>query len=100
MFLCKAPWSWKPYTQFMAQVAAGSEHTLVVTATGAVYAWGRAAWGQTGLGHFDNVCSPQRVHALADQQIFQVWHSILNANLSIEKQKLGENRLAQGLRPI
>lgn len=43
-----------------------------MTREGQLFTWGRATWGQTGLGHCDNVCYPKRVEALEGRQIAQV----------------------------
>ena len=40
------------------QVACGLDHTLLLTSAGQVLVCGWSADGQTGVGHYDNVCEP------------------------------------------
>jgi hypothetical protein len=55
------------------QLACGGDHTVVLDAGGGVWAWGRGTWGQTGQGHTDNTCLPQRVcGALQGRRVVQV----------------------------
>ncbi|GFH09923.1 HECT domain-containing protein [Haematococcus lacustris] len=57
----------------LVQVACGGNHTLAMTASGAVYSWGAGGSGQLGLGAFDNTCRPNLVRgALADTRAVQV----------------------------
>lgn len=52
-------------TQHVVQVASGLYHTLALTRSGALYAWGSNAYGQLGLGRFgEPVAQPQLVRAL------------------------------------
>ena len=48
----------------VVQVAAGESHSLALTVSGALYAWGRGRYGQTGLGHRRNTEEPSRVPGL------------------------------------
>ena len=57
---------------FVDDVAVGSEHTLVLTSDGQVWAWGSNGEGQLGLGHTTAVLEPQCVTALANKPIKQV----------------------------
>lgn len=43
------------------EVAAGKEHSLALSTTGDLYAWGGNDLGQLGLGHLKPVDRPQRV---------------------------------------
>lgn len=43
-------------SQFVEEVAVGSDFVLALTSTGEVWGWGNNAEGQLGLGH----CTPQR----------------------------------------
>ena len=66
---------------FVDDVAVGSEHTLVLTSDGQVWAWGSNGEGQLGLGHTTAVLEPQCVTALANKPIKQVkpfFHNIRN----------------------
>lgn len=45
----------------MAKLAAGMNHTLALSGSGEVWAWGANAAGQLGLGHLSAVTQPQRV---------------------------------------
>jgi alpha-tubulin suppressor-like RCC1 family protein len=49
--------------------AAGFGHSVVLTADGAVYAFGRGDVGQLGLGRRDNVFEPARVDSLAGMRV-------------------------------
>lgn len=57
-----------------AQVAAGDEHTLAVTAGGAVYAWGTGDSGQLGLGTVTQSLEPSPIDraAFGDEEVVQV----------------------------
>ncbi|KRX09626.1 Regulator of chromosome condensation 1/beta-lactamase-inhibitor protein II [Pseudocohnilembus persalinus] len=48
----------------ISQIVCGTNHTFALTTKGEVYSWGLNLKGQLGLGHFDNVSSPQLVHSL------------------------------------
>ena len=48
----------------VVHVAAGTLHTLAVTSTGAVWAWGRGDYGQLGHGDRQNQLVPRRVGEL------------------------------------
>ncbi|KAM4596312.1 putative E3 ubiquitin-protein ligase HERC1 isoform 7-T7 [Fundulus diaphanus] len=53
-------------------VAVGAEHTLVLSSTGDVYAWGSNSEGQLGLGHTNHVREPTLVAALQGKNINQI----------------------------
>lgn len=53
------------------EVACGDTHTLVVTAQGDLYSFGRNQNGQLGLGHTDDTFTPTMVDA------FKVRHSVM-----------------------
>eukprot|EP00301_Raphidiophrys_heterophryoidea_P005389 c12267_g2_i1.p1 GENE.c12267_g2_i1~~c12267_g2_i1.p1 ORF type:complete len:837 (+),score=207.66 c12267_g2_i1:49-2559(+) len=52
----------QPYR--LVEVAAGAEHSIVVTLDGNVWVWGKSADGQLGLGNEDSVLVPTRVPEL------------------------------------
>lgn len=56
----------------LKQITCGGDHTVAVTGTGEMFAWGQGKWGATGLGHCDAVCTPQRVVGLEDEVVVQV----------------------------
>ncbi|KAM3626014.1 uncharacterized protein V6R79_021387 [Siganus canaliculatus] len=53
-------------------VAVGAEHTLVLSSTGDIYAWGSNSEGQLGLGHTNHVREPTVVTMLQGKQIHQI----------------------------
>uniref|UniRef100_A0A3Q2XK51 HECT-type E3 ubiquitin transferase n=1 Tax=Hippocampus comes TaxID=109280 RepID=A0A3Q2XK51_HIPCM len=53
-------------------VAAGAEHTLVLSSTGDVYTWGSNLEGQLGLGHTNHVREPTLVTVLQSKGINQI----------------------------
>ncbi|XP_069046831.1 probable E3 ubiquitin-protein ligase HERC1 isoform X3 [Lepisosteus oculatus] len=57
---------------FIEDIAVGAEHTLVLTSTGDVYAWGSNSEGQLGLGHTNHVREPSLVTALQGKRIHQI----------------------------
>ncbi|CAB3370488.1 Hypothetical predicted protein [Cloeon dipterum] len=57
---------------FVEDIAAGAEHTLVLTATGDVWGWGVNSEGQIGLGHTLLVKEPQLISQLSGKNIKQV----------------------------
>ncbi|XP_028923070.1 E3 ISG15--protein ligase HERC5-like [Ornithorhynchus anatinus] len=56
----------------LARMEAGGAHSLALSATGAVFAWGRNDRGQLGLGHAQDVRRPTPVTALEKQTIVSV----------------------------
>ncbi len=58
--------------RFADDIAVGSEHTLVLTSDGCVWAWGSNGEGQLGLGHTTAVLEPQCVNALTGKNVKQV----------------------------
>ena len=54
------------------QVACGTDHTLVLSLTGALYAFGRGTAGQTGLNCRDHAPYPQLVESLRNHRVVQV----------------------------
>lgn len=57
---------------FVEEIAVGSEHTLALTSSGEVFAWGSNGDGQLGLGHTGAVREPQLVSTLSNKGIRQV----------------------------
>ncbi|XP_043943342.1 probable E3 ubiquitin-protein ligase HERC1 [Protopterus annectens] len=57
---------------FIEDIAAGCEHTLALSSTEDVYAWGCNGEGQLGLGHTNLVKEPMLVHALQGKKIRQI----------------------------
>ncbi|XP_061742965.1 probable E3 ubiquitin-protein ligase HERC1 isoform X4 [Nerophis ophidion] len=53
-------------------VAAGAEHTIVLSSTGDVYTWGSNLEGQLGLSHTNHVREPTLVTALQGKNINQI----------------------------
>ncbi|XP_024118845.1 probable E3 ubiquitin-protein ligase HERC1 isoform X2 [Oryzias melastigma] len=53
-------------------VAVGAEHTLALSSTGDVYAWGSNSEGQLGLGHTNHIREPTLVTALQGKNIHQI----------------------------
>ncbi|XP_078532227.1 E3 ISG15--protein ligase HERC5-like isoform X2 [Lissotriton helveticus] len=48
----------------LAQITAGSAHSIALSLTGTVYSWGNNTAGQLGLGHMDTQYLPTLVEAL------------------------------------
>uniref|UniRef100_A0A4W3J8I3 HECT-type E3 ubiquitin transferase n=1 Tax=Callorhinchus milii TaxID=7868 RepID=A0A4W3J8I3_CALMI len=57
---------------FIEDTVVGSEHTLALTSTGDVYAWGCNAEGQLGLNHTNQVREPTLVTILQGKNIKQI----------------------------
>ena len=53
-------------------VSAGMSHSLALTADGALWSWGKGAFGQLGHGDQQNQLLPKKVEAFADQRILAV----------------------------
>lgn len=58
--------------KLVAAVACGDTHTLVATAEGEVYSFGRNISGQLGLGHAADSLAPQLVEALSGKRVVGV----------------------------
>uniref|UniRef100_T1JES7 HECT-type E3 ubiquitin transferase n=1 Tax=Strigamia maritima TaxID=126957 RepID=T1JES7_STRMM len=56
----------------LEDIAVGSEHTIVLTTSGDVWAWGNNGDGQLGLGHTSAVREPQHVPGLSGKNIRQI----------------------------
>jgi alpha-tubulin suppressor-like RCC1 family protein len=57
-------YDWKPtkvLLENVKKVAGGWKHTLAVTHSGHLYAWGLNDCGQLGLGHWESTLKPQKV---------------------------------------
>ena len=61
---------------FIENIAVGAEHTLVLSSTDDVWAWGSNGDGQLGLGHTAAVREPQLLTNLGGKGIKQV--SLIN----------------------
>ena len=60
---------------FVEDIACGAEHSLALTCTGDVWAWGNNSEGQLGIGHTNTpVREPQLVPCLSGKNIKQVCH--------------------------
>ncbi|XP_041442593.1 probable E3 ubiquitin-protein ligase HERC1 isoform X2 [Xenopus laevis] len=57
---------------FIDDIAVGAEHTLALSASGEVYAWGSNSEGQLGLGHTNHVREPTLVTALQGKNVRQI----------------------------
>jgi len=61
-------------------VSAGWQHSLAITADGAVWSWGYEAYGRLGHGNEQRPLLPKKVEALAGQRVNSVsagtWHSL------------------------
>ncbi|XP_053573265.1 probable E3 ubiquitin-protein ligase HERC1 isoform X6 [Bombina bombina] len=57
---------------FIEDIAVGAEHTLALSSTGDVYAWGSNSEGQLGLGHTNHVREPTLVTALQGKNVRQI----------------------------
>ncbi|XP_060635606.2 E3 ISG15--protein ligase HERC5-like [Anolis sagrei] len=53
----------------LAQIAAGSSHSMALSLSGTVFSWGKNAFGQLGLGDTADRCFPMHVKALEDKKI-------------------------------
>ncbi|XP_040567809.1 probable E3 ubiquitin-protein ligase HERC4 isoform X2 [Lepeophtheirus salmonis] len=45
-------------------IAAGAEHSMIVTISGTVYSWGKNSYGQLGLGDVNNSYFPRQIRLL------------------------------------
>jgi len=61
-------------------VSAGGEHSLALTADGALWSWGEGIFGRLGHGDQQNQLLPKKIEAFADQRVVAVsagvFHSI------------------------
>ncbi|KAJ7398001.1 hypothetical protein BTVI_128929 [Pitangus sulphuratus] len=57
---------------FIEDIAVGAEHTLALSSTGDVYAWGSNSEGQLGLGHTNHVREPTLVTVLQGKNVRQI----------------------------
>jgi len=58
--------------QRVVTVAAGSAHSLAITADGAVFTWGGGAFGKLGHGDEQHELLPKKIETLADQRVVVV----------------------------
>ena len=63
--------SFSPHER-VVQAAAGVGHSLVLMESGAVYSWGRGAYGQLGHGDEEGQLLPRRIEALAGERVVRV----------------------------
>ncbi|XP_077870271.1 putative E3 ubiquitin-protein ligase HERC1 [Saccoglossus kowalevskii] len=57
---------------YVDDITVGSEHTLALTSSGDVFAWGSNGDGQLGLGHTNSVREPTMISALQGKNIRQI----------------------------
>ncbi|EMP26120.1 Putative E3 ubiquitin-protein ligase HERC1 [Chelonia mydas] len=57
---------------FIEDIAVGAEHTLALSSSGDVYAWGSNSEGQLGLGHTNHVREPTLITVLQGKNIRQI----------------------------
>ncbi|XP_043933675.1 probable E3 ubiquitin-protein ligase HERC1 isoform X2 [Protopterus annectens] len=57
---------------FIEDIAVGAEHTVALSSTGDVYAWGSNSEGQLGLGHTNHVREPTLVTTLQGKTVRQI----------------------------
>jgi alpha-tubulin suppressor-like RCC1 family protein len=61
-------------------ICCGFNHSLVLTNSGELYAWGGNWYGQIGNGNFDNQSIPIKVNGFNDEKVIQItcgeWHSM------------------------
>lgn len=50
----------------VTEIALGSEHSLALTRSGEVYAWGKGDSGQLGLGRNEDMMQPRKINELKD----------------------------------
>ena len=62
-------------TVALLQVSCGARHTVVLSASSKLYAWGLGKFGQLGLGHRDQACKPQQVQVPQELQTALAGHS-------------------------
>ena len=53
-------------------IACGGDHCVIVSNSGAVYAWGKNNKGQLGLGDTENRVFPTKVRSLTNQKVCYV----------------------------
>lgn len=58
-----------PKNVVVTHIAAGQNHTLVLTSTGAVFSWGAGKRGQLGHGEFADQARPRYIEALSTRKI-------------------------------
>jgi alpha-tubulin suppressor-like RCC1 family protein len=59
-------------SETVAQVVAGANHSLAVTANGKLYSWGEGSAGQLGHGNFDSYSLPEVVSAMREIAVREV----------------------------
>lgn len=57
---------------FIEDISVGAEHTLAVSSNGDVFGWGNNVDGQLGLGHTNNVRTPQLITSLTGKNMKRV----------------------------
>lgn len=53
----------------ISQIFSGANHSGVLTASGAIFVWGRNAWGQLGTGDQLEISAPLLLKTIRDQQV-------------------------------
>ena len=55
--------------QLVVAASAGEQHSLAITADGALWSWGNGGNGRLGHGEQQNQLLPKKIEALADQRV-------------------------------
>eukprot|EP01116_Phalansterium_solitarium_P024468 TRINITY_DN898_c0_g1_i9.p1 TRINITY_DN898_c0_g1~~TRINITY_DN898_c0_g1_i9.p1 ORF type:complete len:247 (-),score=32.91 TRINITY_DN898_c0_g1_i9:450-1190(-) len=71
-------------------IAAGSSHSLVLLASGKVMAWGYNGLGQLGLGHDNNMNTPQLVAMLSDKKVVAIAAGLHHSLVLLASGKQGQ----------
>ncbi|KAL0491239.1 hypothetical protein AKO1_009982 [Acrasis kona] len=83
----------------IVSVVGGYGHTLALTASGTVYAFGRNIDGELGLGHNNNVSTPEVVESLMDKNVIMIDNSNVHHSTALtdngEIYTWGNNRCGQ-----
>jgi hypothetical protein len=59
-------------TENIIDICCGFEHTLAITTSGQVYAWGRNDWGQIGNQSYKNQLTPIRVIGFQTEKVIMI----------------------------